>query len=48
MSPVRKGLVKPPEDWRWSSYNNFALDKATVATRPIQIDNVRTPLGHRA
>ncbi len=23
LNPVRKGLVKRPEDWRWSSYNNM-------------------------
>jgi hypothetical protein len=40
--------VKRPEDWRWSSYNNFALDKATVAACPIQIDDVRLPLGYCA
>jgi hypothetical protein len=34
--------------WRWSSYNNFASDKATVAACPIQIDYVRLPLGYRA
>jgi putative transposase len=27
LNPVRKGLVAKPEDWRWSSYNNFALDR---------------------
>jgi len=48
LNPVRKGLVKRPEDWRWSSYSNFALDKATVAACPIQIDYVRLPLGYRA
>ena len=47
-NPVRKGLVNHPGDWRWSSYNNFALDKATVAACPIQIDYVRLPLGYRA
>ena len=47
VNPVRKGLVKRPEDWRWSSYNNFALDKATVAACPIQIDYVRLPEGYR-
>lgn len=46
MNPVRKGLVKRPQDWRWSSYNNFALDKATVAACPIQIDYVRLPEGY--
>jgi len=48
VNPVKKGLVKRREDWRWSSYNNFALDKATVAACPIQIDYVRLPLGYRA
>jgi REP element-mobilizing transposase RayT len=43
LNPVRKGLVKRPQDWRWSSYNNFALDKAAVAACPIQIDHVRLP-----
>jgi len=44
---VRKGLVKRG-DWRWPSYNNFALEKAGVAACPTQIDDVRLPLGHRA
>jgi hypothetical protein len=48
MNPIRKGLVKRPEDWRWSSYNSFALGKVTVAAFPIQIDDVRLPLGYRA
>lgn len=30
LNPVRSGLVKRPQDWRWSSYNNFSLDKTTV------------------
>jgi hypothetical protein len=48
MNPLRKGLAERHEDWRWSSYNNFALDKATVSACPIQIDHVRFPLGYRA
>jgi REP element-mobilizing transposase RayT len=47
LNPVRRRLVKRPQDWRWSSYNNFALDKATVAACPIQIDYVRLPEGYR-
>ena len=43
LNPVRKGLAKRPEDWRWSSYNNFALEKERVAACPIQIDYVRMP-----
>jgi hypothetical protein len=48
MKPVRKGLVKRTKDRRWSSYNSFALDKATMAACPIKIDDVRLPLGYRA
>jgi hypothetical protein len=47
VNPVRKGLVKRPENWRWPSYNNFALSKATPAARPIEIDGVQLPLGFR-
>jgi len=47
-NPVRKGLVKHPEHWRWSSYNDFSPDKAKVAACPIQIDYVRLPDDYRA
>lgn len=43
LNPVRKGLVRQPYDWRWSSYNNFALDKEQVSRCPLQIDYVRLP-----
>jgi len=46
-NPVRKGLAAKPQDWRWSSYNNFALDHTVVAGCPIQIDYVQLPDGHR-
>lgn len=39
-NPVQKGLVRLPEEWRWSSYNNFSLDKSIVAACPIQIDYI--------
>ena len=45
LNPLRKGRVKRPEDWRWSSYNNYSLGHATVVARPIQIDDVRLLLG---
>ena len=48
LNPVREGLVERPEDRWWSSYNNFVLDKAAVTAPPIQIDDVRLPLGYRA
>ena len=40
LNPVRKGLVKHPEEWKWSSYNNFSLDCSLVACCPIRIDFV--------
>ncbi len=48
LNPARKSMVGSPEEWRWSSYNNFALDKATVADCPTQIDYVRLPEAYRA
>jgi len=48
LNPVRKGLVEQPEDWPWSSYNNFALDRGTVAGCPIQIDYLQLPEGYPA
>ena len=46
-NPVRRGLVKRPEDWRWSSYSNFSLDRAKVEGCPIRIDFVRLPERYR-
>ena len=48
LNPVQKNMVNRPKEWRWSSYNNFALDKGTVADCPIQINVVRLPEGYRA
>ena len=47
LNPVRKGLVARPEEWRWSSYNNFALDHGAAERCPIQIDSVRLPVRYR-
>ena len=47
LNPVRKGLVARPEDWRWSSYNNFALDQRMVAGCPIQVDDGHLPESYR-
>ena len=47
LNPVRRRLVKHPQAWRWSSYNNATLDKATVADCLVQIDYVRLPEGYR-
>jgi hypothetical protein len=43
LNPVKKELVKRREDWRWSSCNNCALDKATEAACPNPIGYVRLP-----
>ena len=48
LNPVRKGLVKKPGDWRWSSYNNYASDPAVVAACPMQIDYVSLPVRYQA
>jgi hypothetical protein len=40
-------LVKRPEDWRWSSYNNYSLDPPTVERCPIRIRYVRLPEQYR-
>ncbi len=48
LNPVRKGLVAKAEDWRWSSCNNFAVDRTAVAACSIQIDYVTLPEGYRA
>jgi hypothetical protein len=48
LNPVRRGLVERPEQWRWSSYNNFVLDKERVRRCPIQIDYLHLPEGYRA
>ncbi len=40
LNPVRNGLVAKPEDWPWSSYNNFAPNATRVAESPIQIDYI--------
>jgi len=45
-NPVRRGLVTRPEDWRWSSCNNF--DRSKRAGCPIQVDFILLPEGYRA
>ena len=43
LNPVNKGLVRRPQEWKWSSYGNYAVDPSRVAGCPIQIDYVRVP-----
>ena len=47
LNPVRKGLVSKPEEWRWSSYNNFALAREQVKRCPVRIDYVHLPESYR-
>jgi hypothetical protein len=44
---VRRGLVAKPEQWRWSSYQNFSLEESARAACPIQIDHVLLPDSYR-
>ena len=39
-NPVRAGLVKAPEEWKWSSY----LDWAGMGVGPLEIDGAEIPL----
>lgn len=47
LNPVRKGFVKRPEEWPWSSYNNFALHKGQIKHCPMRIDYVRLSESYR-
>ena len=50
LNPVRAGLVSRPEDWRWSSYNEYAgftTDQQRKRCGLI-IDRVRMPSDPRA
>jgi putative transposase len=47
-NPVRRGLVRRPEQWRWSSCNNFSLDPALMSTCPIAINILHLPDSYRA
>ncbi len=38
LNPVRKCLVKYPEDWKWSSHNSLSMDQSVVARCPIRVD----------
>ena len=47
LNPVRKGLVKRPEEWAWSSYNDYALDREEVSRCRVRIDYVDLPPSYR-
>jgi putative transposase len=50
LNPVRAGLVSRPEDWRWSSYNEYAGMSAEEQERRcgLIVDRVRMPSDPRA
>jgi hypothetical protein len=50
LNPVRAGLVSRPEDWRWSSYNEYAGMSAEEQKRRygLIVDRVRMPSDPRA
>jgi len=50
LNPVRAGLVSRPEDWRWSSYNEYAGMSADEQNErcALMVDLLRMPAGPRA
>jgi putative transposase len=50
LNPVRAGLVSRPEDWRWSSYNEYAGMSAEEQNKRCRliVDRVRMPSDARA
>jgi len=42
LNPVRAGLVRRAEDWRWSSFNDYNGSSASGG-RILTIDRVRMP-----
>jgi putative transposase len=50
LNPLRRGLVKRPEDWKWSSVHEYAFPALPEARHlpPLRIDRVRIPADERA
>jgi hypothetical protein len=50
LNPVKRGLVKRPEDWKWSSFPEYAgVDAAEQQSRcGLTIDRVRLPADENA
>ena len=50
LNPLRRGLVKGPEDWKWSSAHEYAFPALPEARHqpPLRIDRVRIPPDERA
>ena len=45
LDPVRAGLVSRPEDWRWSSYNEYAgmSGEEQIERCGLIVDRLRMP-----
>jgi putative transposase len=37
-NPVKRGLVAKPDDWKWSSYRQYALRETGVVEIESQMD----------
>jgi len=50
LNPLRRGLVKAPEDWKWSSVHEYAFPALPQARHetPLRIDRVGIPADERA
>jgi len=50
LNPLRRALVKRPEDWKWSSVHEYAFPAVPEARHqpPLRIDRVRIPADERA
>jgi putative transposase len=50
LNPLRRGLVKRPEDWKWSSLHEYAFPALPEARHqpPLRIDRVRIPADESA
>jgi hypothetical protein len=50
LNPVRAGLVSGPEDWRWSSYSEYAGTSADEQNERcgLVVDRMRIPSDLRA
>ena len=49
-NPAKAGLVKRPEDWKWSSVHDYSgsLDAPSGKGSPIPVDRVLLPADERA
>jgi len=50
LNPLRRGLLKRPEDWKWPSVHEYAFPALLEARRqpPLRSDRVRIPADERA